>query len=63
MHDLYETLSEQGRLGYEAMITADYARPGQQVTYGPFGAGVLGTIAVPVPGGVTLRLVRHPRRS
>ena len=54
--ELYATLSEPGRGGYEAMIAAEYARPGEQVTFDPCGAGVLGMIAARVNGGRTLRL-------
>lgn len=54
--ELYATLSERGRRGYEAMITAEYTGCGERVTYDPCGGGVLGTIAAPVNGGRTLRL-------
>lgn len=56
--ELYATLSEQGRRGYEAMITAEYTERGEQVTYDPCGTGVLATIAVPARGGTGLRLTR-----
>lgn len=53
---MFETLTEPGRRDYEAMITGEYAAPGEQVTYGSCGAGVLGTIAVPVRGRRRSRL-------
>lgn len=54
--ELYETLAAPGRGGYEAMITGEYAEPGEQVAYRSCGGGVLATIAMPERGRRTLRL-------
>jgi hypothetical protein len=54
--ELYAVLTETGPQDYEAMIEAEYTVPGEQVTHGPCGGGVVSTIAVPVQGERALRL-------
>ncbi len=54
--ELYATLSENGRSGYEDMIEAEYAGPHERVEHHRCGDGVLSLIAEPAPGPEGMRL-------
>lgn len=54
--ELYATLSENGRHGYETMIAAEYAAAGERVEHYSCGDGVLTMIAMPVRDSETMRL-------
>jgi hypothetical protein len=54
--ELYAMLSATGSHDYEAMIEGEYALPGEHVSHGRCGGGVVTAIAAPVRGERLLRL-------